>query len=822
MNQLVKNKKLSPNTSAESSGETNLQNASFPIEGMTCAGCSSRVERALNEASGVVTANVNLAMERADIQFDPGQTSTFKLVEAVKDAGYAVPMQTIVLDVTGMTCGACAGRVEKSLNAVPGVVEARVNPATDRADVDWLGADSELLVQAVGAAGYSATLRLSAAAQQKEQQAQKALEAEAANKREMTLFAISLALTLPLILQMVAGMLGSTFRMPGWAEMALATPVQFWIGARFYKGAWSALKAKTGNMDTLVVLGTSAAYFFSVALLFGFSGHHHGHLYFEAAAVIITLIRLGKILESRAKRGTTAAIFELMALRPETANVLREGVEISLPLEEVQLDDIIIVRPGERIPVDGEVVEGHSQADESLITGESLPVDKSVGDSVTGASLNGTGLLHVRAQRIGEDTTLSKIIKMVDNAQSGKAPIQRLVDKVSAIFVPVIIVIAIATFAGWMVVDGSFENALVAAVSVLVIACPCALGLATPTAIVAGTGAAAKAGILFKDVEALERAHRVDTIIFDKTGTLTMGHPSVTGVKSLELSEERVMLLAASLQSASEHPLARAVVQYAEDKNLSLLPVKDFASHTGFGVSALVDGHQIMIGNIAMMASKSIKVPTHLLDQKASWEEEGKTAVLIVIDNKPEGLLAISDPIRPETRSAIEKLKQNGISPIMLTGDSKRTAKSIAALAGIEHFEAETLPQDKARIIEELRASGKTVAMVGDGINDAPALALADIGIAMGSGSDVAMETAGITLMRSNPQMVYEAIQVSKRTWNKLLQNLFWAFIYNIIGIPLAIFGMLNPAIAGAAMAMSSVSVVTSSLMLRRWKPGRD
>ncbi|MCP4044566.1 MAG: copper-translocating P-type ATPase, partial [Gammaproteobacteria bacterium] len=784
-----------------------------------CAGCSTRLETALSEFEGVDEASVNLALERADISFDQSKTTAADLVKLVHDTGFGVSAETLSLDVTGMTCANCAARVEKSLKSVPGVLDARVNAATDRADVDWLGGEASLLIEAVKTAGYSATPHLSAPARQKQQQELKAAKIATQTRSELILLAVSVALTLPMVIQMIAGMLGAHLRIPGWIELALATPVQFWIGARFYKGAWNALKAGTGNMDTLVAMGTSAAYFYSLAMLLKLGEQAHGHLYFEASAVIITLILFGKILEARAKRGTTAAISELMALRPETANVLREGSETELPVEEVLVDDIIIIRPGERIPVDGKIVEGRSQADESLITGESLPVDKKVGDPVTGASINGTGLLHVKATRIGEDATLSKIIKLVENAQSGKAPVQRLVDRVSAIFVPAIIIIAVATFAGWLLTGGEFESALVAAVSVLVIACPCALGLATPTAIVAGTGAAAKAGILFRDVEALERAHQVDTVIFDKTGTLTQGHPAVTDIFSTGGDEEKLLHLAASLQSASEHPLARAVVNHAEEKHLKLGKVKEFESHTGKGVSGMVDGKPVIIGNRSIMKKNQITISKKILATKDTWEDEGKTAVLVAIEGTLAGLLGISDPIRKETALAVKALKQEGITAIMLTGDSMRTAKTIARAAGIEQFEAETLPGDKARFIEKLHGEGKVVAMVGDGINDAPALALADIGIAMGSGSDVAMETAGITLMRSNPAMVSEAIRVSRSTWRKLWQNLFWAFIYNVIGIPLAMMGLLNPAIAGAAMAMSSLSVVTSSLMLRLWKP---
>lgn len=819
MDQQILEKNIANDEVTKASGADGFSKLNLPVKGMTCAGCSSRLERTLNEIDGVNVANVNLAMERADVEFVSEKIDASELVKVIHKAGFEVPSQTVIMDVTGMTCGACSSRVQKALEAVPGVVEARVNAATDRADVDWLGGDADILIKSVASAGYNATPRLSAAAQRKEQELEKAAQTKAENRKDMTMLGISVALTLPLVLQMVLGMLGVGFKLPGWVELLLATPVQFYIGARFYKGAWSALKARTGNMDTLVVMGTSAAYLFSLVMLLRLGEAAKGHLYFEAAAVIITLVLFGKILEARAKRGTTAAIFELMALRPETANVIKDGKETKLPVEDVLEGYIILVRPGERIPVDGEVTEGYSQADEALITGESLPVDKNIGDNVTGGSLNGTGLLHIKATRVGEDGTLNRIIKLVENAQSGKAPVQRLVDKVSAIFVPIIIVVAIATFAGWMLINGDFEAALVASVSVLVIACPCALGLATPTAIVAGTGAAARAGILFKDVEALELAHRVDTIIFDKTGTLTQGRPAVTSVISTNNTEEKLILLAASLQSASEHPLAKAVVNHAKGLELSLMKVSDFTSHTGFGVSGKVDERDIIIGNLAMMKGRKIAVPDELLQSQSDWEDEGKTAVLVAIDGNIAGLLGISDPIRKETAGALARLKQQGIATIMLTGDAKRTARTIAKLAGIENFEAETRPQDKARVVDELHAQGKTVAMVGDGINDAPALALADVGIAMGSGSDVAMEAAGITLMRSNPAMVYEALSISKRTWRKLWQNLFWAFIYNLIGIPLAVMGLLNPAFAGAAMALSSVSVVSSSLLLRLWKP---
>ena len=797
----------------------------LPVKGMTCAGCSARLEKALNQTPGIIKARVNLPLERAAIEYESDEIDGAGLRAAVVDAGFDVPVRQIVLDVTGMTCAACAGRVEKALKGVPGVIAARVNAATDRADVDMAGSDdTQALLNAVKQAGYAATPRLGSGALRREQEKALAAERALAGRREMALLALAVVLTAPLVVQMIMSMLGLAFTMPGWLQAVLAAPVQFIVGARFYKGAWQALQARAGNMDLLVALGTSAAFFFSLASLAGFGAASGGHLYFEASAVVITLVLLGKVFEARAKRGTTSAILELMALRPETARVQRNGAEIEMAIEDIAAGDIVIVRPGEAMPVDGEVIEGKSQADEALITGESLPVDKAPGDPVTAGSMNGTGRLLIRTLRAGEDSTLSKIITLVENAQSGKAPVQRLVDRISEVFVPVIIIIAGAAFAGWMMAGAGFEAALVAAVSVLVIACPCALGLATPTAIVAGTGAAARAGILFKDVVVLEQAHKVDTVIFDKTGTLTEGRPAVTGVKVADdaAGEKTVMALAASAQSASEHPLARAIVDYARTGNLELMPVKDFAGHTGFGISAAVAGRKVLIGNRALMETHKIAIADALTGQQAAWQKKGHTVVLVAIDGKAAAAVAIADPLRPQTPAAVAALERQGITAMMVTGDAPATARTIAAEAGITDVRAGALPEDKARIIEQLQAGGKVVAMVGDGINDAPALALADAGIAMGTGTDVAMRTAGITLMRPDPRLVAAALDASRQTWRKLWQNLFWAFIYNLIGIPLAVAGLLNPAIAGAAMAMSSVSVVTSSLMLRSWKAKLD
>lgn len=790
----------------------------LPVKGMTCAGCAGRLERALSGLDGVKSAEVNLALEKASVSFDQQELSSSDIAGVVAEAGFEVPVQTVALDVTGMTCAGCAGRVEKELLKVPGVVEARVNAATDRADVDWPGGDVSALVAAVERAGYAATPRLGAAAARKQAERERAARQARELRRDYTMLAVSAGLSLPLVVQMVLMAFGIGARMPGWLELVLATPVQFWVGARFFKGAYHALRAGAGNMDVLVVMGTSAAYFYSLYMLTTRGAAAQGHLYFEAAAVIITLILLGKILEARAKRGTTAAIAELMALRPESARVLRGDTEVSVPVEDVVKGDMVLVRPGERIAVDGEIVEGVSQADEALITGESLPVDKQPGDLVTGGSVNGTGLLKVVASRVGEDSTLSKIITLVENAQSGKAPVQRLVDRISAIFVPVIVAIAALTFAGWMAWGGGFEASLVAAVSVLVIACPCALGLATPTAIVAGTGAAARAGILFKDVEALERAHRVDVVIFDKTGTLTKGTPEVEQVEFFS-DDDTVLAIIGAVQNASEHPLAQAVVRYVKDQGAGEAgKVTNFASHTGFGVSGEVGGRSVVIGNTEMMSARGIRVPERAAELLARWQGAGKTAILAAIDGALAAVMAIGDPLRAQTPAAIATLSKMGVQAVMLTGDAHKTAANIAQQAGIGDFVAETKPVDKSDYVARLQKQGKVVAMVGDGVNDAPALALADVGIAMGSGSDVAMQSASVTLMRGDPRLVGAALQISRRSWNKLWQNLFWAFIYNVIGIPLAVSGLLNPAIAGAAMAMSSVSVVTSSLMLRGWK----
>lgn len=782
--------------------------AIIPIEGMTCATCAGRVEKALQAVPGV-EASVNLSNEQADVVFDAARVEPRTLVEAVSRAGYDIPHESRELAISGMTCATCAGRVEKALLAVPGVIRAEVNLASENATVEGVAgllrpAD---LIAAVRRAGYDAELRTGDV----ERDRQILVAEEKRLKQETWRMLGAAVLSAPLLLPMVG------VEVPAWLQLTLATPVQFILGARFYVGAWKALRARTGNMDLLVVLGTSTAYFYSLYMLF--AGHAAEHLYFEAAAVVVTLILVGKWLETRAKRATTSAIRALMALRPENARVIRDDAEIEVPIAAVSPGDIVIVRPGEKLPVDGVVFEGHSDVDESLLTGESQPLSKQAGDLVVGGSVNGSGLLRIKTTLIGEQSTLSRIIALVENAQGKKAPVQRLVDRVAAVFVPIVIVIAMAAFFGWWLIAGDLNSGIVAAVAVMVIACPCSLGLATPTALMVGTGAAARAGILIRDPEALEVAHKLDTVVLDKTGTLTEGKPAVTEILTTGISESEMLALTAAAQTGSEHPLAHAVLTKAEGLKLSRL--EDFQSHPGMGLTARVAGRQIAIGNRRLLAEKGVRAEC-LEAQVAALEERGRT-VMWVAALEPKALLlgaiAVADPIRETAKAAVQNLQRLGLETIMLTGDHERTAAAVAAELGIERVIASVLPGQKAEEVRRLQAEGRIVGMVGDGVNDAPALAAANVGIAMGGGSDVAMQTAGITLMRSDPLLVGDAIAVSRATHNKIRQGLFWAFFYNVIGMPLAAFGLLNPMISGAAMALSSVSVVSNALLLRRWRP---
>lgn len=799
-----------------------LERMELDIEGMSCANCSARLEKALNQGEGLSEAVVNITTERAVLTFDPAKADANSVAELVVDTGFDVGKQDIAFNVEGMTCANCAGRVEKAMRAVSGVLEANVNLALERANATVVAGNvsAETLADAVDAAGYHPVLPR---ADEKADEVEHQRRADKQLEQERRVLRISALLTAPLVIAMAFYFAGfEDFHLMPAAEVLLATPIQFIIGARFYKGALNALKNGAANMDVLVAMGTSAAYFYSWYLLQTLGEEADGALYFEASAVIITLVLLGKYLESKAKRRTTDAIRSLMDLRPQTAIIKSEsGAELEVPVGEVKSDTMVVVRPGERIPVDGEIVDGESEIDESLITGESLPVHRGVGAGVTGGAINVSGFLQVRATRVGEDSTLSRIIKLVENAQAGKASVQRLVDRISEIFVPVVIAIAVLTFAVWMIAFGNFESALVAGVSVLVIACPCALGLATPTAIMTGTGAAARAGILFKDVASLERAHLLDAVVFDKTGTLTEGKPKLVEIQNLRGDADENLQAAASVQQGSEHPLSQAIREGAKERGLSLSKVANFRNFIGRGVSGTVEGREIAIGNLALMAERSVK-PEDGVDLARKWESEGKTAVWACDGDGPFGLYAIADPVRAESRQAVASLSEIGVGSLMLSGDAQAVATEIGHQVGIEDARGGVRPDEKARVIADLVDEGRSVGMIGDGINDAPALAAADVGFAMGTGTDIAMETAGVTLMRADPRLVGAAISASRATFRKIKQNLFWAFIYNVIGIPLAAMGHLSPTLAAAAMAMSSVSVVSNSLWLRGWRPSFD
>ena len=730
-------------------------------------------------------------------------------------AALARPTRQIDLLVEGMTCASCVGRVEKALLKVPGVFAASVNLATEKATVHALpGVSAPTLTAAIEKAGYAAA------------EVQDAKPQQVNRLPEWWPVALSAALAIPLVAPMLLQLAGIDWMLGGWTQLALATPVQFWLGWRFYRAGWKAVRAKAGNMDLLVALGTSAAYGLSVYLLFKHAAHGMPHLYFEASAAVITLVLLGKWLETRAKRQTADAIRALNALRPATARVLRGGVESELPVERVALGDLVVVRPGERVAVDGEVTQGRSHVDESLITGESLPVAKGLGDKVTGGAINAEGVLTVRATAVGAETTLARIIRMVESAQAAKAPIQRMVDRVSAVFVPVVLGIALLTFLGWAGVGGDWGLALINAVAVLVIACPCALGLATPTAIMAGTGVAARHGILIKDAEALEVAHSATTVAFDKTGTLTQGKPSLVAVEpALGVTREEVLRLSAALQRSSDHPLARAVMDKAGEERVAVPEASDAKALPGRGVEATVRGEVLTLGSTRLLRELGVDAQA-LLGTARQFESQGRTISWLIRRNGDAaellGLLAFGDTVKATARQAVARLQQLGVKTVMLTGDNRGSAEAVAKELGIDEVRAEVLPGDKAAAVQALRCAGEVVAMVGDGINDAPALAAAQVGIAMSTGTDVAMETAGITLMRGDPRLVADALDVSRRTYSKIKQGLFWAFAYNVLGIPLAALGMLSPVVAGAAMAFSSVSVVTNALLLRRWRGAAD
>ncbi|OMP68382.1 heavy metal translocating P-type ATPase [Domibacillus epiphyticus] len=803
----------------ETTKETSLH-----ISGMTCAACAVRIEKGLNKLDGVEDASVNLALEKSKVKYDPVITNEKAIQKKIEDLGYGVVMEKKEFNITGMTCAACATRIQKGLNKLEGVTSANVNLALERASVEYnpSALSQAEVIKKVESLGYGAAVKDQDGGQDSIDHRQKEIE------RQTGKFIFSAILSLPLLWAMVghfeftSGLYVPHMFMNPWVQLALATPVQFIIGKQFYAGAYKALKNKSANMDVLVALGTSAAYFYSVYLSIesiGQPGHMVG-LYFETSAILITLIILGKLFEAKAKGRSSEAIKKLMGLQAKTAIVERDGQEMEISLEEVLVGDILHVKPGEKVPVDGVIVEGRSAIDESMLTGESVPVDKQSGDDVIGATMNKNGFLKIKATKVGKNTALAQIIKVVEEAQGSKAPIQRLADQISGIFVPIVIGIAVVTFLVWFIWadPGNFGGALEKLIAVLVIACPCALGLATPTSIMAGSGRAAEYGVLFKGGEHLETTHRITTVVLDKTGTITNGTPVLTDVLVQgSIHEEEFLALVGSAERQSEHPLATAIVQGIKEKGISLKETDQFEAIPGFGIKAEVEGKELLIGTRKLMMQHNVSI-SDANGQMESMEKEGKTAMLVAIDGQYAGIIAVADTIKETSKAAIARLKEMGLEIIMMTGDNKQTAVSIAGQVGIDHVIAEVLPEGKADEVKKLQEKGKKVAMVGDGINDAPALATADIGMAIGTGTDVALEAADITLIRGDLNSIADAIFMSKATIRNVKQNLFWAFGYNTLGIPIAALGFLAPWLAGAAMAFSSVSVVINALRLQKVK----
>ncbi|MCA9939795.1 MAG: copper-translocating P-type ATPase [Anaerolineales bacterium] len=814
---------------------THEDQITLPVLGMTCANCVAAVERNAKKAAGVQTATVNFASEKVTFSYDrdagDARAVTQDVIARIQRAGYDVPTASLDLSLLGMTCANCANTIERRLNKLPGVLEAGVNLASEKATIRYVPGQVARadMVAAVRRAGYDV---VEAAALEELPDAE--AEARAGEMRhQQRRFLVGLIFTLPLFLLSMGrdfGLLGEWAHAP-WVNVlfwVLATPVQFYVGKDYYTGAFKSLRNRSANMDVLVALGSSVAYVYSVAVILGAPGH----VYFETSAAIITLIVLGKLLEARAKGHTSEAIKKLIGLQPKTARVARDGNEVDIPIAEVIAGDIVVVRPGEKIPVDGVIIEGRSAVDESMITGESLPVSKQVGDDVIGATLNKQGLLHFEATKVGKETALAQIIKLVEQAQGSKAPIQRVVDQVAAVFVPVVISLALLTFVIWLASGSGFTPALVRLVAVLVIACPCAMGLATPTSIMVGVGKGAEQGILFKDSAALEQAQRLTAVVLDKTGTITRGEPSVTDVIADEAAAaeaDELLRLAASAERGSEHPLGEAIVRSALEKGLPLSQPAAFRSITGQGIAAQVDGRRVLVGNLRLMRQEQVAL--HGLERRAEQlQREAKTAMWLAVDGQASALIGVADTIKEGSREAVAAMHDLGLQVVMLTGDNEATARQIAAEVGIDRVFAEVLPGDKVAHVARLQQEGFRVAMVGDGINDAPALAQADVGMAIGTGTDVAMETADVTLMRGDLRSVPQAIRLSQATMRNIKENLLWAFGYNAALIPIAagilapfdwaptFLRQLHPILAAGAMAFSSISVVSNALRLRRVK----